>query len=357
MRGAVCRGARLRKRLLRAGFRSKGRACLFAGASVLIATSGCAKEAPSVLDPRGPAAREVTGLWWPMLWVATAVFLFVIAMGAWGVVRGRHRGEERIERDVAWGDRFILIAGLGVTSAILVGFFLVSLRSMAALARGDRPGALRITVTAHDWWWEARYPNGAITANEIHIPSGERVLLTLRSDDVIHSLWVPQLGPKVDLVPGRTNETWLQADQPGRYRGQCAEYCGLQHARMIFYVVADPPDVFRRWMRIMAEPAPRPIDAFAARGLEVFQSSTCAGCHTIRGTSATGRLGPDLSRLATRSTFASGTLALDADNLTRWILDPQDLKPGVTMPPTDLTPEEVRAVVAYLLSLGFQDGQ
>ncbi len=321
-------------------------------ASFAVATlSACDSDAPSVLDPRGPAAREVTSLWWPMLWVAITVLLFVLGMGAWGVLKGRRRSDDA-QRVVPWGDRFILIAGLGVTGAILVGFFVFSLRSMATLASRDTPSTLQVAITGHDWWWEVRYPNGAVTANEIHIPAGRRVRLTLRSADVIHSVWVPQLAPKVDMIPGRVNTMWVEADEPGRYRGQCAEYCGLQHAHMIFYVVADAPADFERWMRMMAAPAPEPPDALTSRGRAVFLSSTCAGCHAIRGTSAVGGLGPDLTHLATRDTFAAGTLPLTAANLGRWILDPQSLKPGVTMPPTALSSEDVRAIVAYLLSLG-----
>jgi len=288
-----------------------------------------------------------------MLWVSAAVFAFVVVMGGWGLLRGRRRREGDLQRIVPWGDRFILIAGLGVTAAILVGFFLLSVRSMASLARAGKTASLEISVTGHDWWWEARYPNGAVTANEIHIPAGQRVRITLQSADVIHSLWVPQLAPKIDLIPGRNNEMWVRADKPGFYRGQCAEYCGLQHAHMIFFVVADPPDVFRTWMTAMAAPAPAPVDALAARGREIFLAQTCAGCHAIRGTAASGTLGPDLTHLATRGTFAAGTWPLTASNLTEWILDPQAMKPGVTMPPTALSPEEVRAVVAYLLGLGF----
>lgn len=312
--------------------------------------TACGERPPSVLDPRGPAAREVTSLWWPMLWTATAVTLFVIGMGVYGVVQGRRRTGE-IAREVPWGDRFVLVAGLGVTAAILVAFFFVSLRSMSTLASADRPGTVRIDVTAHDWWWEIRYPNGAVTANEIHVPAGKRVRLMLRSDDVIHSLWVPQLAPKVDLIPGRVNTMWLQADRPGRYRGQCAEYCGLQHAHMAFYVVADEPATFARWMEAMAAPAREPFDALTERGRALFLSNTCAGCHTIRGTPADGRLGPDLTHLGTRETLGAGVARLTADTLARWVIDPQGIKPGITMPPTTLTQDEVRAIVAYLLSL------
>jgi len=332
-----------------------GRRHRFGGlaAAVLVFAASCAQRSssPSTLAPAGAAERQVTPLWWSMLAVSVVVFVFVVAMGAWGIVRGRARREEDIQRIVPWGDKFILIAGLGVTGAILVSFFLVSLHSMATLAEGGRQTSLRVDVIGHDWWWEARYPNGAVTANEIHIPTGQRVALNLSSADVIHSFWVPELAPKIDLIPGRANEMWLEADKPGRYRGQCAEYCGLQHAHMIVYVIADTPADFDRWQRAMAASAPAPSDALAAQGEQLFLSNTCAGCHTIRGTSASGILGPDLTHLATRGTIGAGTLPLTPETLLRWITDPQRDKPGVTMPPTDLTPDEARAIVAYLMSL------
>ena len=321
--------------------------------ATLVSVTACGGSSPWVTDARGSAERHVTGLWWSMLVASIVVTAFVVAMGVYGLVTGRRRDEAAIQRHVPWGERFVLIAGLGVAGVILAAFFLVSVSSMAALEKGARSPALTIDITGHDWWWEARYPNGAVTANEIHIPAGRRVGLRLRSADVIHSLWVPQLAPKIDLIPGRLNHLWLEADTPGRYRGQCAEYCGLQHAHMIFFIVADPPAAFDRWMAGTAEPAVAPTDPLALSGRALFLGQTCAGCHSIRGTSAAGTLGPDLTHFATRSTLAAGTLPVDAADLAQWILDPQSLKPGVTMPPTALTQDQVRAIVAYLLNLGF----
>jgi cytochrome c oxidase subunit 2 len=321
--------------------------------SIFLLTTSCATNAPSTLNAKGSAERHVTALWWPMLWVSIAVLVFVAVMGGWGIARGRRRREEDLQRDVPWGDRFVLVAGLGVSGAILVAFFLVSLATMATLARA-RSANLEITVIGHDWWWEARYPNGAVTANEIHIPAGQRVHVNLRSADVIHSLWVPELAPKIDLIPGRNNEMTIEADHPGRFRGQCAEFCGLQHAHMIFFVVAESPNDFQRWLDGTAAPAPRPLTPLTQQGEQVFLSETCIGCHAIRGTSANAQLGPDLTHLATRQTIAAGTLPLDAQSLTQWILHPEQVKPGVTMPPTALSPAQIRALVAYLLSLGFE---
>jgi cytochrome c oxidase subunit 2 len=318
---------------------------------LLFALAACAAKSPSLLDSKGPAERTASSIWWPMVWVATAVTVFVVAMGAYGVVRGRRIREEDIRRDVPWGDRFILIAGLGVSGAILIGFFVFSLARAETLARAQ-PG-LEITVIGHDWWWEIRYPNGAVTANEIHIPAGQRVNISLSSADVIHSLWVPQLGPKIDLIPGRTTHTWFKADHPGEYRGQCAEYCGLQHAHMAFFVIADAPNDFVTWMSNTAKQATPPSSALAMQGQNVFLSNTCIGCHAIKGTPANATLGPDLTHMATRTTLGAGTIPLNANTLAAWIRNPDQFKPGVTMPPTTLTSEELNALVAYLLSLGF----
>ena len=317
----------------------------------LIALAACATKSPSILSPKGPAARTASSIWWPMVWVATAVTIFVVAMGAYGVVRGRRIREEDISREVSWGDRFILIAGLGVTGAILIGFFVFSVARSVSLARAE-PGT-QITVIGHDWWWEVRYANGAVTANEIHIPAGKRVNITLQSSDVIHSLWVPELAPKIDLIPGRTTHVWFKADHPGEYRGQCAEYCGLQHAHMAFFVIADTPDAFAQWMSDMARPATAPATALAQQGQAVFLSNTCIGCHAIRGTAANGQLGPDLTHIATRQTIGAGTVPLTANDLATWITDPELFKPGVTMPPTTLTKDQLNALVTYLLGLGF----
>lgn len=331
----------------------RGRALLSrALACSFLLASSCVQADHSVLKPKGPAARVVTRLWWPMFWVSVVVFVFVVAMGTWGVLQGRHRNESDIAKTVPWGERFILISGLGVTTVILLTFFIFSLRGMATLARAQ-PAGLDITVVAHDWWWEVRYPNGAVTANEIHIPAGQRVHVALRSDDVIHSFWVPELAPKIDLIPGRNNEVWMQADHPGEYRGQCAEYCGLQHAHMIFFVIADPPAQFDSWVAQMAEPENTPTSALAQQGQSVFLQSTCIGCHAIKGTTATATLGPDLTHVATRQTIAAGTIPLTASTLRQWILDPQQIKPGVTMPPTALTADQIQALVTYLLGLGF----
>jgi len=319
-------------------------------AAPLLAIGACTRDTPSVVDAKGAAERHVTVLWWPLLWVGTAVFAFVLVMLVAGIVRGRGRSESEARQQARWGEPFIVIGAVVVTGVILTGFFLFSLKEMRAIAAQGQGAALTIHVTGHDWWWEAAYPNGAVTANEIHIPSGERVRLLLDGADVIHSFWVPQLAPKRDTIPGKTNLLWIEADAPGRFRGQCAEYCGLQHAHMGLWVYAQRPDDFAKWMSDQSRPLTAPAGE-AARGMRVFMTSTCVGCHAIRGTPAGGTAGPDLTHVASRDTIAGAFLPNNARVLSDWITDPQDEKPGAVMPPTQLSAADLRALVAFLGSL------
>ena len=306
-----------------------------------------------MLRTAGPGASRVEHFWWLLFGISAAVFLFVTAMIALAVARRRRpsQGDPGREAEAQWGHRFILVSGVVVPAVILSATFGLTLREMSALARPLNRTGLTVGVVGHLWWWEARYPNGAVTANELHIPVGELVRLELTTADVIHSFWVPQLQTKMDQIPGHTNEMWLQADAPGRYRGQCSQFCGLQHAHMIFYVVADTPGDFLAWEARQAEPAAAPRTPAAASGLGVFTSSTCAGCHAIRGTSALATVGPDLTHLADRATLAAGTIDNTQSELARWITDPQGVKPGAIMPPTQLSPSDLADLVAYLQSL------
>ena len=282
-----------------------------------------------------------------MLWISTAVFLIVVGFLVRAVMRGRRDGYGELdETEARWGEPFVIVAGVVVPALVLGGVYLFSLGRMNDLSEAGADTSMTIDVIAQNWWWEARYPNGAVTANEIHIPVGEPVRLNLIARDVIHSFWVPELQAKTDHVPGHENHMWIQADRPGRYRGQCAEFCGLQHTNMVFYVVADEPAVFERWVANEAADA----QPTSSEGEELLVNSSCAGCHAVRGTAATGQLGPDLTHLATRETIA-GVLSNTSDNLYDFVADPHDSKPGVSMPPTELTAEEVEAVVDYLMEL------
>jgi cytochrome c oxidase subunit 2 len=213
-----------------------------------------------------------------------------------------------------------------------------------------------VQITGYQWWWSVEYvypqPNLRFTtANELHLPVGRPILFKLRGADVIHSFWVPNLHGKTDLIPGRENTTWLQIDKPGIYRGQCAEFCGAQHAHMALVVVAESSDDFERWVVAQREPAPAPTTPAQSRGLNVIERGPCALCHTIRGTTAGARTAPDLTHFASRSTIAAGTLPNTPGYLAGWISDPQHVKPGSRMPPTGLSGEDLQAVLAYMETL------
>ena len=313
--------------------------------------ASCSEDSPSTLDPAGPGARKIEGIWWVLFWIATAVVIIVTVMLVMSV-RRRSKEAEDVERTKPkWGEPFIVVAGVVIPVFILLGTFIFSLVEMDSLAVSDEDAELEIVVDAQNWWWEVTYANGAETANEIHIPTGSPVKVRLTSPDVLHSFWVPQLQAKMDHVPGQENSLWLEADEPGRYRGQCAEFCGLQHAHMAFFVVAQTPEDFESWLANEGSDAPEPASTTAQEGLDVFLNDTCVGCHAVRGTEADSDVGPDLTHLAGRDTIGAGKLKNTRENLELFIVDPQEAKPGIGMPPTDLEPEELNNLLDYLEEL------
>jgi cytochrome c oxidase subunit 2 len=323
----------------------------------VVAAAGCGGDPPSMLGPASREAERVEWLWWVMLWTST-VAVVVVTVFLLAAVRRRHRDPglgEVDTRPVAWGGRFVVLSGVVATGIVLAATFVVTLVVLDDLAAPSEEEALRIDVVGNNWWWEVRYPNGAVTANEIHIPVGRTVELRLPTADVIHSFWVPELQVKEDNIPGADNSLWLEADRAGRFRGQCAEFCGLQHANMRLLVEAEPPREFRAWLADQARPADEPASGpggrEARRGRRLVETSSCAGCHTVRGTSADGELGPDLTHLADRRTIGAGVLPLTRATLTAFVANAQEDKPGATMPPTELTPDQVDAVVTYLMGL------
>jgi cytochrome c oxidase subunit II len=318
----------------------------------------------SVVDPAGPQAAAIASLWDVFLWVSIAVFVLVIAAFAaatFGALRRRRReGDgDPLAEDPGRDRRMIraVIAAGGITVLALLALLVASVRSGSALAAlEDDADALNIRVTGRQWWWQIDYEHelpdrAATTANEIHVPIGRTVHLELTSADVIHSFWVPSIHGKKDLIPGRINRTWIRIDEPGEYRGQCAEFCGLEHARMAITVVAEPEATFERWLAHQRESARPPANATAEHGLRVFTGSPCVLCHAIAGTSAGGRLGPDLTHVASRTTLAAGALANSPHNLAAWIQDPQRVKPGARMPATTLRAADLQAVLVYLQGL------
>jgi cytochrome c oxidase subunit II len=319
---------------------------LCCAASVLL--GGCGGGSPSALDPHGPKAEDVTVSWWILFAVAAFVCVLVIAAAILAAVF-RRRVKAVDQRD---GRRFVLVLGVVLPSIVFAATFALSVTDIARSANPPKPAALTVEVIGHQWWWEVRYPGrGAITANEVHVPVGMPVHLKLRTADVIHSFWVPQVMPKRDLLPKRVNETWISVNQAGTYRGECAEYCGVEHALMDFSVVAQPRAEFRSWMQKQADAAQTPTTAEATRGREVFTTSTCATCHTVRGTSAHGHVGPDLTHVGGRSRLAAGAIPNDFGHMAGWVADSQSVKPGNKMPPQHLSPDDLRAVVTYLQGL------
>jgi cytochrome c oxidase subunit II len=335
-------------RVARLGRLRRRAGAAMAGA-LLAALAGCGDGSPSTLDPAGPGARRVEGLWWLLFWISAGVFAAVLVGLWWALVRRRRRGE--IRRGDA--TRFVVVAGAVLPFFVLTGVYAVGLDDMSALSPSPkRASAVTVEVTGHKWWWEVRYPaTGALTANEIHVPTGAAVRLRLRTADVLHSFWVPQLMPKTDLIAGRVNETWLRADKPGVYHGQCAEYCGLQHAHMAFMVVAQPRAQFEAWLARLTDPAPSPQTAAERRGLRVFEQGACAACHTVRGTSAQGKVGPDLSMIGSRWSIGAGAVPNDAGHLGGWIANSQTVKPGNAMPPQPVPAADLPDLIAYLRSL------
>jgi cytochrome c oxidase subunit 2 len=304
---------------------------------------------PDVLAPAGEEARRIADLAWFLFVAGAIVFVAVMVMLALAIRAGRHAPEGAA--DDRRGRRLQLIAGGVVPGLIVVVLFVATLRAMDVHEPAASVTGVDVEVTGRQWWWEVRYPRlGIVSANEIHIPIGRPVHLTVRSDDVIHSFWVPRLQGKIDLVPGHPNAIRLVATRTGTYRGQCAEYCGLQHALMAVHVVAHDSASYTAWiLRERTVPAP-PSDTLAIAGMGVFDR-VCAACHAVRGTLATGARAPDLTHIARRMTLAAGTLPNTRDNLIAWIADAQRIKPGNGMPSIHLEAADLRAVVAYLETL------
>lgn len=323
---------------------------LLCACSGLFLLAGCAN-APSILAPQGPAAAHIANLWWLLFGLAMAVLLFVLGFLALALFR-RRPAARADEAEPSAGPRVIVLAGIVMPAVILAVVYIATLWTMRALATPAIAEELTIHVIGHLWWWEVQYPEQQFaTANEIHIPVNQPVRFVLSSPNVIHSFWVPELQGKMDLVPGRVNTMWLEANQPGIYWGECAEFCGTQHAKMQFVIIAEPLDAFTAWVEQQRQPAAAPTDALAERGRQVFMEANCLYCHTIKGTDATGNLGPDLTHIASRRTLAAGTIENNVGNLGGWIANPQHIKPGNLMPAADLSGVELQALLAYLATL------
>jgi cytochrome c oxidase subunit II len=311
----------------------------------------------SAMDPAGPQAAYIWSLSLLFFVVCTLVFLAVTVAVILAVARPRREivlrpadGEPGKRRTVAWA-----MAGTIVILTVFLGYS-VFVGHVTSAAPNPLREPLTVEVIGYQWWWEFRYVEddgrtAFATANEMHIPIGRPVIIRAISRDVIHSFWVPNLHGKIDLVPGHVNTIWIEADRAGRFRGQCAEFCGLQHAKMAFVVVADEPDQYEAWATRMRQPALDPTDPVAVRGRDVFLREQCVLCHTIRGTGAWGRIAPDLTHLGLRHTIAAGALPNTRGHLAGWILDPQHVKPGTFMPATHVPADDMHALLTYLEGL------
>jgi cytochrome c oxidase subunit 2 len=305
------------------------------------------------MDAHGSSAIHLKQLIIWIVAVCSLVWALVIAALIWALVRRR---SEQAAANVAHERRMAttVIVATAATVVIITGFTIASFVTTRAINQGDAD--LTVTVRGQQWWWELSYldPDASRsfkTANEIHVPVGRNVKLKLESSDVIHSFWVPSLAGKLDLIPGRTNELVIRAERAGIYRGQCAEFCGTQHTHMSVLVIADEPAKFEAWMEAQRRPAAASTDAEIAAGRAVFLAKPCAACHTVRGTSASGATGPDLTHLADRQTIAAGAFDTTRGSLAAWIADPQTLKPGNNMPMVPLSSDELRQLSAYMVSL------
>ncbi len=322
----------------------------------LLPLAGCGG-LQSAMDVHGTSAISLKQL--IILIVATCSVVWMLVMIA--LIRALTRSHAsrltptEVDRGMARRMGIAVILAVAATVMVITGFTVGSFFSTRALSAAG-PDDLTIKVSGLQWWWNVQYfgarpDQNFVTANEIHIPVGRTVRFQLEGDDVIHSFWVPSLAGKQDLIPGRPNELSVRAERPGVYRGQCAEFCGLQHAHMAFFVIAEPQGDFDKWADAQRRPATQPTNAEAATGQQIFLSKPCAACHTVRGTKATGTSAPDLTHVGSRKYIGAGLFEMTRGSLAAWIADPQTLKPGNNMPLVSLSREELLSVSAYLASL------
>jgi cytochrome c oxidase subunit 2 len=302
-------------------------------------------------------ANEISTLAIFVLAITGAIFLIVGGLLVYSIVRFRTpAGDDGREPPQIYGSNPVELAWTTLPVLIVFVLILTTGRTIYTIQAAPRPpGAISVRVVGHQWWWEFQYPDlGIVTANELHVPVSDSqdpspTFLTLESADVAHSFWVPRLAGKTDLIPNKTNTMWIDPHEPGTYLGQCAEYCGTEHALMLLRVVAHPRDEWQRWVAAQQQPSVQ--DPAAARGRAVFESTACINCHTVRGTVATGEFGPDLTHLMSRETLGAGVALNTPDHLKIWVNDPSVMKPGALMPAMNLAEKDLDALVAYMTTL------
>lgn len=309
---------------------------------------------PSIFHPSSPEARSIFDLTVGITWLCAGIFILVIGLIAIACIRFRARansaeptpdyGNKRLE--TFWTAMPLL------TVTVIMFFMIKTMIEVSPSGPSEKPDLI---VIGHQWWWEVRYPlaNGsdAVTANEIHIPVGKKMQMNLQAADVIHDFWVPDLGRKIDAIPGQPNSIWLESDRKGTFRGFCAEFCGASHAWMQIRVVAEDEADFQAWLRQQASPAVAPKEASAKRGRELFRSNTCMNCHSINGVSTATEIGPDLSHLAGRETLVAGALKNTPDDLVQWLMNPHRIKPGAHMPAFGFKKDDLYDLSSYLEGL------
>lgn len=305
-----------------------------------------------MFSPVSGQAHAITELILVVFAICTGIFVLVAWLVAHAALRFRYRAGDREPQQVFGSARVEALWTAGPLLLLAVIFALTVVAARASDPPTPAAEAPDILLVGHQWWWEIGYPNAhVVTANELHLPAGSRQLLELRSADVIHNFWVPELGRKMDMVPGHPTRLWVESDRSGTFSGACAEYCGAEHAWMRLRVVVDSPGAFARWVTHEQLPAASPAAASAKVGARLFGQLTCANCHAIEGTSFEGRIGPDLTHVASRATLAGELLDNSPANLTDWLVRPDALKPGSHMPNLHLSPDQVRSLVAYMETL------
>lgn len=307
----------------------------------------------SVFNPMSPQALAISNLTIVLMIISGFIVLGITGVLIYTMIRFRRRPGQTGEPPQQFGVVKLEIAWTVIPFILVLGLFGGSIAAMDLSSPPDGDPPADIVITGHQWWWEIRYPSGVVTANEIHLPVGKRMLVAVKSVDVIHSLWIPQLGGKMDFVPGQTNSMYLEADKAGTYLGNCVEFCGAGHAWMLARAIAQTPAQFDTWQQQQLRKAAPPAAGAVAQGAKLFGQLSCQSCHTLTGNPANqnANIGPDLTHFASRQTLASGRLTNTAGNVYYWLHDPGQVKPGVHMPNFHLTPSSLQYLTAYLESL------
>jgi cytochrome c oxidase subunit II len=334
--------------------------CTICGWAFFTGTS-LAQSPTNIFDPAATPAHSVFGLSMLVLSITLGIFLIVGGLLLYALIRYRHRPADSDQEPAQiYGSNQIELSWTVIPILIVVMLFLTTTRVILGTEAIPKPdSAMDVTVIGHQFWWEYRYPKlGVVTANELHIPISdparpEPTYLTMSSADVAHSFWVPRLAGKMDVIPNRVNTMWIDPPEAGLYLGQCAQYCGTQHAKMLLRVYAQSPEDFAAWVSQQKKPAVQDFtgDPAATEGQTVFMHNACINCHTVAGTVATGRFGPDLTHLASRDTIASGPIQNTPENLRKWIDNPDSMKPGSRMPAMHLNDHDLDVITAYLTQL------